>query len=162
MNRPNFSIVRRSSLAVRALQKDTIAALLHDEMKDCLLRSFGNDVIDVDPVITSSKGNHGDYQSNVAMLLSKKLHMKPIEIAKRIVDSVKVGSTVEAVDISGPGFINLHLSQQFIKKRVLRKLQDQSHRCGISKVENPLKIVIDFSSPNIAKEMHVVSLYDLK
>lgn len=149
---------RMSSLVVRAQRKDTIQALVQIEMQNSLVRAFGDEMKNIDPLVAIAKSAHGDYQANVAMSLSKKIRQKPIDIANKVISTMTFGDSIEKADISGPGFINLHLSQSLVQKKILSKLKDSSHRCGIKPTSDPMRIIVDFSSPNIAKEMHVVSI----
>lgn len=143
---------------MKASHRDTVLFLVQDELKKSLRNAFGEDAKDVDPIVSSAKSSHGDYQSNVAMVLSKQLKMKPSAIAEKVIGALPFGSVLDSADVSGPGFINLHVSNSFIQHRLLRNLQDDSRRFGIQRSPNPSKVVIDFSSPNIAKEMHVVRI----
>lgn len=150
-----MSRIATTPSARRAMQEDTVHFAVQQEVKTSIAVAFGDRWKDVDPLLFPAKAQHGDYQSNVAMTLSKSLNMKPIDIANKIISSIEMGETIERAGISGPGFINLDLSPKFIQKRLLRKVQDESRRSGILKVANPQRIIVDFSSPNIAKEMHV-------
>ncbi|MDG2221129.1 MAG: arginine--tRNA ligase [Rubripirellula sp.] len=96
---------------------------------------------------------HGDYQANCAMPLSKKLGSNPREVAQRIVDALKVDDLFEKPEIAGPGFINLKLTDDFLLKTLRDMLGDV--RLSVPRVESEQTIIIDFSSPNVAKPMHV-------
>lgn len=134
---------------------DTIYSVVYQQVQSSLGAAFGDEWKAADPLLFPAKATHGDYQSNVAMSLSKQLKLTPKDIATKIIDNLPYGDVLERADSSGPGFINLHLSNSFIQKRILRKLQDESARCGILKTATPQRVIVDFSSPNIAKEMHV-------
>lgn len=97
--------------------------------------------------------SHGDFSSNVAMVMAKSLSMNPRVLAERIIASIKGHEFIERMDIAGPGFINFTLSQAYILEQ-LNQLA-ASPVCGVERVEHPQKVVIDYSSPNLAKEMHV-------
>eukprot|EP00981_Chlorochromonas_danica_P015786 scaffold14435_cov266-Ochromonas_danica.AAC.3 len=138
--------------------------LVRNEIRQSIVKAFGETLCGtIDPLVFPAKAAHGDYQCNVAMSLSKQVKLPPQEVAKRIMDQLSCGSNaggggggvIGAADISGPGFINLHLAKSFLAQKVLFKLQDPSQRLGIP--WNPVKekVIVDFSSPNIAKEMHV-------
>lgn len=96
----------------------------------------------------------GHYQSNMAMKLAKSVSLSPREVATRLVKELQKvdDGAIASLEIAGPGFINITLSNDYLAKRVQLALQP---RCGIEKVTHPQKVVVDFSSPNIAKEMHV-------
>ncbi len=97
----------------------------------------------------------GDYQANCAMPLSKASSGSgnPRDMAASIVEALDIGDLCEPADIAGPGFINLKLKDSVITDSIASMLTDQ--RCLIQPVSDPKNIVIDFSSPNVAKPMHV-------
>lgn len=150
-----FSGVRGISDLRMVESHDTIYSVVYQQVQSSLRVAFGDEWKSVDPLIFPAKAAHGDYQSNVAMSLSKQLKLPPKDIASKIIDSIPYGDVLERADSTGPGFINLHLSNTFIQRRILRKLLDESTRCGILKTATPQRVIVDFSSPNIAKEMHV-------
>eukprot|EP01036_Dinobryon_divergens_P041317 gene41317-54759_t len=123
-------------------------------IKEGLIKAFGDVVADTDPTVeTASKPEFGDYQCNIAMPLAKKLKMKPVDVATKLINSMET-DILSQLDIAGPGFINMRLSEAFIKNELKAKLEDPS-RLNIPTLKSPQRIIIDFSSPNIAKEMHV-------
>lgn len=95
----------------------------------------------------------GDYQANCAMPLGKQLGRAPRDIAAELTQGLKLDGLCSEIEVAGPGFINLTLSDDWLKKQLEHALTDD--RLGIAKVENPRNVVIDFSSPNVAKPMHV-------
>ena len=95
----------------------------------------------------------GDYQANIAMPLGKRLGKPPRDVATEIVDSLKLDGLCDNVDVAGPGFINLKLDDQWLKNHLADSLTDE--RLGVSKATDPKTYVVDFSSPNVAKPMHV-------
>ncbi len=97
----------------------------------------------------------GDYQANGIMGAAKRLKTNPRKLADEVVHAVDLGDLCSEVDVAGPGFINLRLSGEYLADKLLEMQKDQSGRLGVDKVARPLKTVVDFSSPNIAKEMHV-------
>ncbi len=96
---------------------------------------------------------HGDYQANMAMPLSKVLGQKPRDVAARIVQRLDLGDVAEPPEIAGPGFINLRLRGGWLAGRVRQLAGDD--RLGVAPTAVPRTLVIDFSSPNVAKPMHV-------
>lgn len=136
--------------------------VLHKRVKDALSGAFqGTDIEVSDSLVMPTQPQHGDYQTNIAMTLTKKLGMKPKEIADKIVNALKVDDLVSVVNITGPGFITMRLSDTYVQSQILEKAKDKT-RLGIAKLETPQRVIVDFSSPNIAKEMHVVSNNMLK
>lgn len=99
----------------------------------------------------------GHFQCNGAMKLSKILKMPPVKIAEAWLQKLNeikwIQGSVASIDIKGPGFINFKMKPQFFAKRIQKLLTDP--RLGISLPKIPEKVIIEFSSPNVAKEMHV-------
>lgn len=116
--------------------------------------AFGGELAGTDPMLVlATNPKFGDYQSNAAMSLAKKLGMKPRDIAMRVVENLEISDICETPEIAGPGFINLTLKPAYLESQ-LTAIQADS-RLGVPPAENPQRVVVDFSSPNIAKEMHV-------
>src|SRR5437764_6521219 len=98
--------------------------------------------------------DHGDYQANFAMPLSKAIAgAKAPTVAAEIVQKMSVGDMLEPPQVAGPGFINLRFKNEWLAARVRDMAADE--RLGVAKVERPRKFVIDYSSPNVAKPLHV-------
>ena len=98
-------------------------------------------------------GNFGDYQVNCAMTLKNVLGKSPRDIAADIVDQIKIDDLCQNVEVAGPGFINLTLDNQWLNNKLSQAFVDEC--LAVSKVAEPKTYVVDFSSPNVAKPMHV-------
>ena len=108
----------------------------------------------------STQEKFGHYQCNTAMKLARILKQNPRKIAKKIVEEVgkesddkSKNNIIGKLEIAGPGFINITLKKEFLEERLETVIKDP--RLGIALPENPQRIIVEFSSPNIAKEMHV-------
>ncbi len=114
---------------------------------------------DVDPallepeVVQSTNPGFGHYQCNNALKLSKALKRNPKEIAQKIVEHLQAPEMIDSIEIAGPGFINLTISRQFLSNEINEMLNDP--RLGVPPLAHPQKIIVEFSSPNVAKELHV-------
>lgn len=104
-------------------------------------------------VVQATRPEFGDYQANGIMTAAKKLGKNPREFAKAVIDCVELNDIADSVDIAGPGFINVRLRLEWLNQFVNNASNDP--RVGIRLSDNPSKVVIDYSHPNLAKEMHV-------
>ena len=103
----------------------------------------------------ATRAGFGDYQANGAMAAAKRMGTNPRELAARIAEALgeSLGARMERIEVAGPGFINLHLSRDFLATRLAGVASDP--RLGIARAEHPQTVVVDYSAPNLAKEMHV-------
>jgi len=104
-------------------------------------------------VSEATKPEFGDYQFNGAMALSKKLGKNPREIASLIIDNLDHNGIIAKTEVAGPGFINIWLNPEWIATAC--ETAEQDERLNIQVKEDPIKVVVDYSGPNMAKQMHV-------
>ncbi|MCU0526868.1 MAG: arginine--tRNA ligase [Elainella sp. Prado103] len=129
-------------------------AQLKDRFEQAMVAAFGEELAGTDPILVpASNPKFGDYQANVAMSLTKKLGQPPRAIAEAIVAKLELADLCEPPTVAGPGFINLRLQPAYLEQQLRQMQADQ--RLGIPQTKQPKRTIVDFSSPNIAKEMHV-------
>ena len=130
----------------------TIAAELSTLLDEALHTVLGGEQAYHATVTSSQDLRFGDYQSNAAMVLAKQVRMNPRELAGKLVETIGEREIATA-EIAGPGFINFRIKPAYYAKRMQQMLHDE--RLGVPLAEQPKRIVIDFSAPNVAKPMHV-------
>jgi arginyl-tRNA synthetase len=133
-----------------ALAADPQVALAA-QVSAALVAEFGPEFAEADPVIRPSA--FADFQSNVALALGKRLGQPPREVASRLAEHLTGSPMFDQVEVSGPGFINITLSAAWIGQNATAQLADP--RLGAAVVSAPQRVVVDYSAPNVAKEMHV-------
>ena len=104
-------------------------------------------------VAATADARFGDYQTNAAMIQAKAQRMNPRQVAAQMIERINVADFCETPEIAGAGFINFRLKPEFVAQQTRALLDDA--RLGVPQAEKPRKIVLDFSSPNVAKPMHV-------
>jgi arginyl-tRNA synthetase len=129
----------------------TVRSLLEERLRAALdALSLDSSLAEVTP---SADGRFGDYQSNAAMVLAKRERKNPRELGQAIAEKIDVSGIAEPPTLAGAGFLNFCLTAEFLDATATAHLAD-AHG-GVSPVATPRTIVIDFSSPNVAKPMHV-------
>jgi len=120
-------------------------------VQQALADQLGAEFAAADPLIRPS--GFADFQSNVAMSLSKRLGRSPRDIAALVADQLGASPVVAKAEVSGPGFINITLADDWIAQQGAEQLADP--RLGVASAESRQRVVVDYSAPNVAKEMHV-------
>ncbi|MDX3110638.1 arginine--tRNA ligase [Nonomuraea angiospora] len=123
--------------------------VLTERVQQALARAFGQEHADADPLIRPSQ--FADFQANVAMSLAKRLRRAPREVAEAI--RTELSDFPGTIEVSGPGFLNITLDDSWIASEATRMLADP--RLGVGTITPSQTVVIDYSAPNAAKEMHV-------
>ncbi|HVJ94448.1 MAG TPA: arginine--tRNA ligase, partial [Labilithrix sp.] len=120
------------------------------KFEDAIVAAFGNEYAGTPPVIHRS--NRADFQADVALSLAKKLGRPPREVATEIVSKLDLKGLTSNVEVAGPGFVNLTLDAGWLSRELTATAADP--RLGIPQKAQET-VIIDYSSPNVAKEMHV-------
>ncbi|HET6338284.1 MAG TPA: arginine--tRNA ligase [Polyangiales bacterium] len=110
--------------------------------------------VEAPAVIRAANPSHGDYQLNGVLPLAKQLNKVPRELAQAVADRLQTESAIASAEVAGPGFINIKLDPTWVAAQVLEVAKDTA-RDGVPRTDRPLRTVVDFSGPNIAKQMHV-------
>ncbi|MEW5109217.1 arginine--tRNA ligase [Morganella morganii] len=128
-----------------------IQAILSDKIQQALISAGAP--LDCDAIVKqSAKAQFGDYQANGVMAAAKKMGMPPRQLAEKVIELLDLDGIAEKTEIAGPGFINIFLSPDWLTTQLETALADDE--LGLTPVE-PMTIGIDYSAPNVAKQMHV-------
>jgi arginyl-tRNA synthetase len=131
-----------------------VATLLAARVREAIVRAFGPEYASADPAVHRS--SFADFQADAALRLAKPLKKPPLELAKAILAALDVKDLCPAegaLTVSPPGFVNFVLGREFLEGAMTNVLADE--RAAVGKAERTERVVIDYSGPNIAKEMHV-------
>ena len=135
-------------MQILSLLRERFAAVLNDLIDNPQLVASS-----LERIVPSREPQLADYQANIAMPLAKPLGKPPLEIAKSVVDRLKLDDVCETVSIAGAGYINLKLSPKWMSRQLNDATCDD--RIGVERTTDPKTFVVDYSSPNVAKPMHV-------
>src|SRR5215831_4484578 len=125
--------------------------VLTERVRAAVTAAFGAGYEGADPLIRPSQ--FADFQANVALPLAKSLGMPPRQVADQIVANLDLAGVCDRAEVSGPGFINLTLAGDWIAGQATGQLLDR--RLGVPVAVPAGTVVVDYSSPNVVKEMHV-------
>lgn len=136
------------------IMKDSIRHLIQQALNH--LTQEGVLPADVSPAIqveNTKDKTHGDFASNIALMLAKPAGMKPRDLAEKLIQALPSDAAVSKVEIAGPGFLNFFQNTDALAQRLEAALVDK--QLAVRKALPAQKVIIDLSSPNLAKEMHV-------
>ncbi|QLE72710.1 arginine--tRNA ligase [Streptomyces rectiverticillatus] len=128
----------------------SLASSLHQRIADALSAALP-EAGAADPLLRRS--DRADFQANGMLALAKKLKGNPRELAAKVVEGLPAGDLIKEVEVSGPGFLNITITDEAIVKTLAARAADD--RLGVPFAEHPGTTVIDYAQPNVAKEMHV-------
>ena len=134
--------------------KDTIRQLIQNALERLTAEGILPDGLTPTIQVENTKDkSHGDFASNIAMMLAKPAGMKPRDLAQKLIAALPADSSVSQVQIAGPGFLNFFQNHEQLAQRLDAALADT--HLAIQKSAPKQRVVVDLSSPNLAKEMHV-------
>ncbi|QFQ99611.1 arginine--tRNA ligase [Streptomyces phaeolivaceus] len=129
----------------------SLTASVHQRLATALSATLPT--ADADPLLRRS--DRADYQANGILALAKKAKANPRELATQVVARVESGELIKEIEVSGPGFLNITLTDAAITENLAARYTDAADRLGVPLAEHPGTTVIDYAQPNVAKEMHV-------
>lgn len=122
-------------------------------IKEATLKAFPKTAAEIQ-VEYPKEASNSDYACNIAMKLASKIKQNPREIAEKIIKNLEKADFIEKTEIAGPGFINFWLSRDYLSKNLITILQ-QKEKYGSSKIGKNKKIMVEYSSPNTNKPLHL-------
>ncbi|GAA0451959.1 arginine--tRNA ligase [Streptomyces sp. NPDC046215] len=128
----------------------SLASSLHQRIADALSAALP-EAGAADPLLRRS--DRADFQANGMLALAKKLKGNPRELAAKVVEQLPAGELIKDIEVSGPGFLNVTITDEAITRTLAARAADD--RLGVPLAEHPGTTVIDYAQPNVAKEMHV-------
>ncbi|MDF6043092.1 arginine--tRNA ligase [Streptomyces sp. JH14] len=130
----------------------SLASTLQQQLADALTAALP-DAGTADPLLRRS--DRADFQANGILALAKKLKGNPRELASQVTAAIPAGDLIQEIEVSGPGFLNITLSDKAIIETLAARAADDEGRLGVPYAQNAGTTVVDYAQPNVAKEMHV-------
>ncbi|MEV6741840.1 arginine--tRNA ligase [Streptomyces sp. NPDC051104] len=130
----------------------SLTSAVHQRLASALSAALP-ETADADPLLRRS--DRADFQANGILALAKKAKANPRELATQVVGQVVTGDVIGKVEVSGPGFLNITVTDKAITENLAARAADAEGRLGVPYTEQPGTTVIDYAQPNVAKEMHV-------
>ncbi|WP_330245118.1 MULTISPECIES: arginine--tRNA ligase [unclassified Streptomyces] len=131
---------------------NSLASTLQQQLADALTAALP-DAGTADPLLRRS--DRADFQANGILALAKKLKGNPRELASQVTAAIPAGDLIKEIEVSGPGFLNITLSDKAIIETLTARAADDEGRLGVPYGQNAGTTVVDYAQPNVAKEMHV-------
>lgn len=128
-----------------------ITDILYEELKPLISELFGKDLLEKLFIQETNNPKFGDYQTNFAMITAKDLKQAPRKTAEKLLENFENSEIIEKIEIAGPGFINIFLKNDFLKNKLINFDKEEFEY----NLDTKGKVIIDYSSPNIAKPMHI-------
>ncbi|GHF85698.1 arginine--tRNA ligase [Streptomyces thermodiastaticus] len=130
----------------------SLTSAVHQRLANALTAALPEHA-DADPLLRRS--DRADFQANGILALAKKAKANPRELATQVVERVVGGDVIQQVEVSGPGFLNITVTDKAIMENLAARAADPAGRLGVPHAERTGTTVIDYAQPNVAKEMHV-------
>ncbi|WP_306190064.1 MULTISPECIES: arginine--tRNA ligase [unclassified Streptomyces] len=130
----------------------SLTASVHQRLANALSAALPASA-DADPLLRRS--DRADFQANGILALAKKAKANPRELAAQVVSRVVTGDVIKEIEVSGPGFLNITVTDASIIENLAARVTDPAGRLGVPLADEPGTTVIDYAQPNVAKEMHV-------
>ncbi|MFI2643375.1 arginine--tRNA ligase [Streptomyces sp. NPDC018610] len=130
----------------------SLTSAVHQRLANALSAALP-ETADADPLLRRS--DRADFQANGILALAKKAKANPRELATQVVAQVTAGDLIQDIEVSGPGFLNITVSDRAIVENLAARATDPAGRLGVPQADRPGTTVIDYAQPNVAKEMHV-------
>lgn len=112
--------------------------------------------VPLEPCVPAKDPKHGDYQSNYAFRLGRALRTNPRAVAQQVVDALPANDVIRAAEVAGPGFVNIRIDDAWLATDLAERVE--AERFGTPQTGSGKTMVIDYSSPNVAKRMHIAHL----